>query len=245
MKLTRPIFRLKRAARIASRTHDIPLHSALDQVAVEEGYRSWSLLAAAHAAALPEELLCSRLSPGDLVLIGSRPGQGKTMMGMKLAAQAVKAGATSMFFTLEYSAKNVAERVGQLNMQEGAERSFHVDCSNDICADYIAEKLQTARHRTLAVIDYLQILDQRRETPPLDEQVRSLKALAKRQGLILAFVSQIDRSFDMSDRSCPDLRDVRLPNALDLSLFDHAVFLHDGQVKMHEPQGNRLGDDGA
>ena len=245
MKLTRPIFRLKRDARIASRTHGIPLHSALDQVAVEEGYRSWSLLAAAHDAAPPEEHLYSRLSAGDLVLIGSRPGHGKTLMGMKLATQAVRAGATGMFFTLEYSAKNVAERIKQLKMPEGNERAFHVDCSNEICAGYIAAKLQAARHGTLAVIDYLQILDQRRETPPLDEQVRSLKALAKRQGLILAFVSQIDRSFDMSDRSCPDLRDVRLPNALDLCLFDHAVFLHDGQVEMHDLQGKRPSDDGA
>jgi replicative DNA helicase len=66
-----------------------------------------------------------------------------------------------------------------------------------------------------------------------------LKAFARRQGLIFAFVSQIDRSFEMAGRSCPDLRDVRLPNELDLSLFDHAVFLHDGQVRMHQPRNHQ------
>ncbi|MCO6392724.1 DNA helicase [Aliihoeflea aestuarii] len=239
MKLTRPVFRLKRDARIASKAHGIPLHSALDRVAADEGYKSWSLLAAAHASASPEDFLYSRLSPGSLILIGSRPGQGKTMMGMKLAARAVRSGSTSTFFTLEYSAKSAAERVRQLQMPEGCEQSFRIDCSNDICADYIAAQLQTSPNGALAVIDYLQILDQRRETPPLDDQVRSLKAFARRQGLIFAFVSQIDRSFEMAGRSCPDLRDVRLPNELDLSLFDHAVFLHDGQVRMHQPRNHQ------
>lgn len=201
MKLTRPVFRLKRDARIASRAQGIPLHSALDRVAADEGYKSWSLLAAAHASALPEDILYSRLSPGDLVLIGSRPGHGKTMMGMKLAARAVRSGGTSTFFTLEYSARNAAERVRQLQIPEDCARSLNVDCSDQICADYITAKMETAPHGALALIDYLQILDQRRDTPPLDEQVRSLKALARRRGLILAFVSQIDRSFGMSERS--------------------------------------------
>lgn len=235
MKLTRPIFRLKRDARIASRTHGIPLHSALDRVAAEEGYKSWSLLAAAHAPARPEEHLHSHLKPGDLVLIGGRPGQGKTMAALNLAARAVATGNESVFFTLEYSAQDVSERLKRIGMPPQGERFFHVDCSDDICADYVADRLRMARRGTLAVVDYLQILDQRRDTQPLDRQVRSLKELARRKGLILAFVSQIDRSFDASNRSCPDLRDVRLPNPLDLSLFDRAVFVHGSEVKMQRP----------
>ena len=46
MNLSAPIHQLKRKARLLSRAERIPLHAALDRIAVEEGYRSWSLLAA-------------------------------------------------------------------------------------------------------------------------------------------------------------------------------------------------------
>ena len=166
MKLTRPIYRLKRDARIAARTKDIPLHSALNRVAADEGFASWSLLAACHADMSPEAAFYQRLRAGNLALIGGRPGQGKTMMALKLAREALNGGNASMFFTLEYSLQGVADRLKQLDIPVGSERRFHVDCSNDICADYIAGKMRTARRGTLAVIDYLQILDQKREKPP-------------------------------------------------------------------------------
>lgn len=77
MKLSAPIFHLKRQARILSRELNIPLHKALDQVAATEGLTSWSLLAAKASPALAAGELFSRLNPGDLVLVGARPGQGK------------------------------------------------------------------------------------------------------------------------------------------------------------------------
>ena len=45
------------------------------------------------------------------------------------------------------------------------------------------------------------------------------------RGLLVAFLSQIDRAHDLTARPYPDLRDVRLPNPLDLRLFDKACFL--------------------
>jgi replicative DNA helicase len=84
---------------------------------------------------------------------------------------------------------------------------------------------------TLAVIDYLQLLDQRRETPPLAEQILSLQGFAKTHGSILVFLSQIDRSYDPGAKPCPDVSDIRLPNPVDLSLFDKTCFLQDGEVR--------------
>ncbi|MHB2265612.1 DNA helicase [Aliihoeflea sp. PC F10.4] len=235
MKLSRPIFHLKRDARIAAKTHGLALHSALDKTAAREGYKSWGQLAAAHARLRPEERLHARLKPGNLVLVGGRPGQGKTLMALKLAAQAAAAGNESVFFTLEYSARNVFERLERIDMPPQSEHLFHADCSNDICANYIEDRLRTARPGTLAVVDYLQILDQRRETPPLTRQVGSLRDFAGRNGLIVAFISQVDRAFDASGRGCPDLSDVRLPNPLDLSVFDHTMFVHGDQVTISQP----------
>lgn len=81
------------------------------------------------------------------------------------------------------------------------------------------------------MIDYLQLLDQRRDSPPLTVQVPALRAFARDRGLILVFISQIDRSFDPALKPLPDLGDVRLPNPLDLSLFDRTCFLHGGEIR--------------
>jgi replicative DNA helicase len=62
-------------------------------------------------------------------------------------------------------------------------------------------------------------------------QVRALKSFARDRGLVVVFISQIDRSYDPSTRPCPDLRDVRLPNPLDLKLFDKTCFLNNGEVQ--------------
>ena len=78
----------------------------------------------------------------------------------------------------------------------------------------------------------MQILDQRRTTPPLDEQVGMLKAFAREQVAIIVMISQIDRSFDLSAKPMPCLDDIRLPNQIDLSLFDRQCFLHHGAVRI-------------
>jgi replicative DNA helicase len=80
-------------------------------------------------------------------------------------------------------------------------------------------------------VDYLQLLDQRRENPELMVQVRALKSFARERGLIMVFISQIDRSYDPSKKPCPDMDDVRLPNPVDLTLFNKTCFLNDGEVR--------------
>ena len=80
MKLSAPIFRLKRQARLQSRDAGIPLNKALDNIAKTEGFQSWSLLAASDSAIGPAIRMLARLHPGDLVLLGARPGHGKTLL---------------------------------------------------------------------------------------------------------------------------------------------------------------------
>ncbi|MGH7004901.1 MAG: DNA helicase, partial [Alphaproteobacteria bacterium] len=232
MKLSAPIYHLKRKARLLSRKESISLHAALGRIAAEEGFSSWSLLAAKISASATVRALFARLKAGDLVLVGARPGQGKTLMSLELAVEAMRFGGRSAFFTLEYTESDVRDRFRAI----GADLAhfagtFEFNTSDAICADYIVERLGFAPRGTLVVIDYLQLLDQRRENPELMAQIRTLKLFARDRGLILVFISQIDRSYDPSKKPCPDLGDVRLPNPLDLSLFDKTCFLNNGEIR--------------
>lgn len=232
MKLSAPFYHLKRKARLLSRAENIPLHQALDRIAQQEGFAGWSLLAAKAAATSPAERLYARLSPGDLLLLGARPGQGKTLMSLELAVQAMKAGHRSVFFTLEYTEKDILARFRDIGVErKDFGRLFEFDNSDEVSSDYITKRLATARRGTLVVVDYLQLLDQKRETPDLMMQVRTLQAFAREHGLIFVFISQIDRSYDPLKKACPDLDDVRLPNPLDLGLFSKTCFLNAGEVQ--------------
>lgn len=85
MKTTVPIYQLKRKAKLLARQTSTPLHAALDRIAIEQGYRSWSLLSAKHAETSPAEILYRSLEQGDMLLVGARPRQGKTLMALSLA----------------------------------------------------------------------------------------------------------------------------------------------------------------
>ncbi|MBW7965889.1 DNA helicase [Bradyrhizobium sp. BR 10261] len=232
MKLSAPIYHLKRKAKRLSREQGIPLHDALDRIATTEGFSAWSLLAAKAAALTPASKLFPQFKPGDLVLVGARPGQGKTLMSLELALEAMKSGHRAAFFSLEYTEKDVLDRLRALGVEPVQfDKLFEVDCSDAISADYVVKQMATAPRGTVVVIDYLQLLDQRRENPDLTVQVRALKSFARDKGLIVVFISQIDRSYDSSTKPCPDISDVRLPNPLDLKLFDKTCFINNSEIE--------------
>lgn len=232
MKLSAPIHRLKSEARQLARVAGIPLHDALDRIAAQEGYPRWSLLAQKEAALSPAARTLARLKKGDLLLLGARPGEGKTLLGLTLLIEALRGGGSGTFFTLEYSEADVLTRLTKL----GADPATFGDhlgivTSDAISADYIIDHQRDALPGSLIVIDYLQILDQDRRKPDLGAQVKALKDFAASRDLILVFLSQIDRSYDPAQRRVPEMTDIRLPNPIDLALFSKACFLANGELR--------------
>lgn len=235
MKLSAPIYHLKRRARLLARNEKIPLHDALNRVARDEGFAAWSLLSAGFTSPPPSNAILSRLEDGDLLLLAARPGHGKTMLGLQILVDAARAGRRAVFFTLEFTESEARARIRSLGAGAGDHgENLEIVTSNDISADFIAGHLAAAPRGTVAVIDYLQILDQHRNKPALPEQMERLREFARSTGTILCFISQIDRDFDPAGDPVPGVQHIRLPNPIDRGIFSKACFLHQGKVRFQE-----------
>jgi replicative DNA helicase len=231
VSLSASIPTLKSRARKLRRAESIPLCEALDRIAAAEGFSTWSLLIA--KAARRKELI-DRLDPGDLVLLGARPGQGKTICALELVISSLRRYEEGWFFLLQNDAFDIDAAFERLGAHRSAfANTFVFEHSDEICAQGIVARIgNSISKKAIVVIDYLQLLDQRRKSPPLQEQVSALAALAKRTGCIVILISQILSAFDAKTKRLPSIADIRLLDDLDPSIFSKLVFLHEGRLRV-------------
>ncbi len=171
MKLSAPIHVLKSEAKSIKKSESLSMIDALNRVALREGYSSWSLLQSKNSSPHPNTYseILDYFKEGDLVLIGARPRMGKTSFTIGLLVQAIQRKfAPNYLFTLAEVKKDIANRIAIYDESIGnlGDHFEHVgiDYSNDICADYIIDKTKSsiAKH-SLIVVDYLQLLDEKRD----------------------------------------------------------------------------------
>lgn len=126
------------------------------------------------------------LRPGHMVVIGARPGGGKTALSVCFAANAAGAGASSLFFSMEMPRKQIAERIlstsagvpltkitrGSVSASEagrlasvamgetGAQRVYVDDTPDQPAARLMALARRAVRRWGvgLVVVDYLQLM---------------------------------------------------------------------------------------
>ncbi|MEM8878262.1 MAG: DNA helicase [Pseudomonadota bacterium] len=233
MRLSTPIYRLKRRARLLARKQNLPLHRSLDAVAQKEGFQSWAHLAASAASRQPANRLLNDLRSGDLVLLGARPGHGKTMLSAEMAIEAARQGRPSFFFSLQDNRSELRDRFRELGVDPGRELpTLQLDTSDDIDAAYIIDRTSEISGNPFVVIDYLQVIGEQNDWQSLDRQLVELRAQAKRTGAVIVVLSQIDRAFEPAGSTVPDVANVRCADQLDLSVFGHACFLHEGQIEL-------------
>lgn len=230
MQLSAPLYILKRNAHRLAREQALPLHQALDQIARGEGYGSWSLLVSQAQFHQPAHTALAQFADGDLVLVGARPQQGKTLFCVQLCLAAMQDRRHCYFFSLDYLYADMQARFTALGQSlADHQQLFHFDDSDEICADYIIAQLPDAPAGSLVVVDYLQALELDRRQPPLSQQLPRLQQFVQQRGLQMVFISQIDRH---CVERLPTTADIKQSNPLDMALFDRTCFLHGGQLRL-------------
>jgi len=235
MKLSVPIFKLKRQAKILSRENNIPLHKALNIIAKKNGFSQWSALSTFEHKQQPAQKISRQLEDGDLMLLAARPGHGKTVLAIQLLLDAIDSGKYGIFFSLEYTALDIWSQIKSLGKDpDKYSDKLSVDTSDDICANYISKFLKQTKEHSFVVVDYMQLLDQKRQNAALELQIEELSNIARIKHSVIVMLSQIHRSFDLSTRAIPNLEDIRLPNQVNLNYFSKTCFMHDGQLEFSD-----------
>ncbi len=194
------------------------------------------------------------LGKSDLVLVGARPGMGKTSFTMNLAtAAAMATKKTVCVFSLEMSAEQLANRMlsseaqvdsykmrsGQLENEDWeaiayassrlSEAEILIDDTPGISVTGMKSKLRRVKNLGLVVIDYLGLMTGDRHTDNRVQEVseisRGLKLLAKELNVPVICCAQLSRGPENRPDKRPMLSDLRDSGAIEQDA-DIVMFLY-------------------
>lgn len=193
------------------------------------------------------------LNKSDLIIVGARPGMGKTSFILNLARNAAKAGKRVAFFSLEMSRDQLAQRLLSLDSSVGINRlrkggltpdewdriataagelynaQIFVDESSAITVQQIKAKVRRNKP-DVVFIDYLQLLTAVTKSDnravQVQEMTRDLKIMAKELAIPVVVCSQLSRAGTGRGVShIPQLSDLRESGAIEQDA-DIVIMLH-------------------
>ena len=187
------------------------------------------------------------IEAGDLVVIASRPGAGKSSFAISILCQAAIYDQKPVaIFNLEINRKKVAKKIlGRVlsftgdeitqwewvNFKEELlpkliEASIYIDDTYTLTLEELLEKarkLKQERNISLIIIDYIQLmLDYQNKS---EEIAITLKKLAKELNISIILVSQLSREVDKREDKRPILSDFSLFNIV-TKVADKIIFLY-------------------
>ena len=192
---------------------------------------------------------------GDMVLVGARPGMGKTSFTMNIASNAAKKSKkTVCVFSLEMSAEQLVLRMissearidskvlrsGQLTDEHWnslaiaantlSQCDILIDDTAGMSVTMMKSRLRRVKNLGLVVIDYLQLMQAETRTDNRAQEVgeisRGIKLMAKEFGVPVLTCAQLNRAVESSkDGRRPQLSDLRDSGSIEQDA-DSVMFLH-------------------
>ncbi len=195
------------------------------------------------------------LNKSDLIILGARPGMGKTSFALNIARNvAVNSNKTVCFFSLEMTRDQLAQRMlsseagikseklrtGELTADEWtrlaqagdnlSKANIYFDESSAITVPEMKAKLRRMRQVDLVVIDYLGLMKSARATEnrvqEVSEITRNLKIMAKELKVPVIACAQLSRGTETKGKSHrPALSDLRESGSIEQGA-DIVMFLY-------------------
>ena len=196
-----------------------------------------------------------QLTAGDLVIVGARPGMGKTSFAMNIATNYSKATPDKAVcvFSLEMSCEQIVTRMlsseamvdsyslrsGEIKpddwvrLADAASRlagcNILIDDSSSISVADMKAKLRRVKNLGLVVVDYLQLMQSNKKTDNRVQEVsdisRNLKIMAKDLGVPVICCAQLSRGNEGRTDKKPMLSDLRDSGAIEQDA-DIVMFLY-------------------
>ena len=189
------------------------------------------------------------MGESDLVLIGARPGMGKTSFALNIGTNVAKSTKKAVcIFSLEMSSDQLVTRILSSEAMvesnaaaEIAECDVLIDDTTGQTITAMKAKLRRVKNLGLVIIDYLQLMQSDRKIDNRVQEVadisRNLKIMAKELNVPIICCAQLSRGPESRTDKKPMLSDLRDSGAIEQDA-DVVVFLYrDEYYKTAEAAG--------
>ena len=194
------------------------------------------------------------LNRSDLILLGARPGMGKTSFALNIARYAaIKANKKIAFFSLEMSKEQLASRLlstealvggtklrtGKLNEDEWihlieagdilSKTQMYFDDNPSITVGEMKAKIRRLKDVDLVIVDYLQLMNAsgriENRVQEISSITRNMKIMAKELNIPVLMLSQLARDSEKRTNHRPVLSDLRDSGSIEQDA-DIVLFLY-------------------
>lgn len=194
------------------------------------------------------------LNRSDFILLGARPGMGKTSFALNIARHAaVKANKKVAFFSLEMSKEQLTSRllsteamVGGTKLRTGklsddewiriieagdilSKTQVYMDDNPSITVPEIKAKLRRLKDVDLVIVDYLQLMSSSNRidnrVQEISQITRNMKIMAKELNVPVLTLSQLARDSEKRTNHRPVLSDLRDSGSIEQDA-DIVLFLY-------------------